>query len=158
MKKLFLSAIFLSICLYSCKKDVSLQDETYVTKIYTSSSLPIVKVQVNGVDKFLLLDTGASFTSLHTETIKQVGGVVGDFAPINAEGFGGSENKLFNAHKVKLKLGDTFLKTTIYAKDYTRIKEVIYQDDHVEIDGILGNDIISKNNFILNFKDNTITR
>ena len=144
MKKLFLSAIFLSICLYSCKKDVSLQDETYVTKIYTSSSLPIVKVQVNGVDKFLLLDTGASFTSLHTETIKQVGG--------------GSENKLFNAHKVKLKLGDTFLKTTIYAKDYTRIKEVIYQDDHIEIDGILGNDIISKNNFILNFKDNTITR
>ena len=140
MKKLFLSAIFLSICLYSCKKDVSLQDETYVTKIYTSSSLPIVKVQVNGVDKFLLLDTGASFTSLH------------------AEGFGGSENKLFNAHKVKLKLGDTFLKTTIYAKDYTRIKEVIYQDDHIEIDGILGNDIISKNNFILNFKDNTITR
>lgn len=158
MKKLFLSAIFLSICLLSCKKDVPLQDETYVTKIYTTSKLPIVKVQINGVDKFLLLDTGASFTSLHTETIKQVGGVVGDPASISAEGFGGTEDRLFDAHKLKIKMGDTYLKTTIYAKDYTRIKEIIYQDDHVEIDGILGNDVISTNNFILNFKDNSITR
>lgn len=158
MKKLFLIVIVSLGILYSCKEDSTIQDEGYVTKIYTQSKLPIVKVKINGVDKFLLLDTGASFTSIHTKTVTDVGGVIGELAPINAEGFGGTENKLYDTFRLKLKLGDTFLKTTIYAKDYTRIKEIIYQEDHIEIDGILGNDVITSNNFILNFKDNTITR
>lgn len=158
MKKLFLIVIVSWGFLYSCKEDAPIQDESYVTKIYTQSKLPIVKVKINGVDKLLLLDTGASFTSIHTKTVTDVGGVVGELAPINAEGFGGTENKLYDTFRLKLKLGDTFLKTTIYAKDYSRIKEVIYQEDHIEIDGILGNDVVTSNNFILNFKDNTITR
>lgn len=157
MKKLFLITL-VSLGLYSCKKDSTIQDESYVTKIYTQSKLPIVKVKLNGVDKLLLLDTGASFTSVHTETVTSVGGVVGELAPINAEGFGGTENKLYDTHRLKIKIGDTFVKTSIYAKDYTRIKDIIYQEDHIEIDGILGNDVITSNNFILNFKDNTITR
>lgn len=158
MKKLFLIVIVSLGILYSCKEDAPIQDESYVTKIYTQSKLPIVKVKINGVDKLLLLDTGASFTSIHTKTVTDVGGVIGELAPINAEGFGGTENKLYDTFRLRLKLGDTFLKTTIYAKDYSRIKEVIYQEDHIEIDGILGNDVITSNNFILNFKDNTITR
>ena len=158
MKKLFLIVIVSLGFLYNCKEDAPIQDESYVTKMYTQSKLPIVKVKINGVDKLLLLDTGASFTSIHTKTVTDVGGVVGELAPINAEGFGGTENKLYDTFRLKLKLGDTFLKTTIYAKDYSRIKEVIYQEDRIEIDGILGNDVITSNNFILNFKDNTITR
>ena len=157
MKKLFLITL-VSLGLYGCKEDSTIQDESYVTKIYTQSKLPIIKVKLNGIDKLLLLDTGASFTSVHTETVTSVGGVVGELAPINAEGFGGTENKLYDTHRLKIKVGDTFVKTSIYAKDYTRIRDIIYQEDHIEIDGILGNDVITSNNFILNFKDNTITR
>ena len=103
MKKLFLITL-VSLGLYSCKEDSTIQDEGYVTKIYTQSKLPIVKVKINGVDKFLLLDTGASFTSIHTKTVTDVGGVIGELAPINAEGFGGTENKLYDTFRLKLKI------------------------------------------------------
>ena len=153
--KRFLSFLFISILFFSCEgQDKSFEGDGKVDFV-ASTKVPIVSGTLNGKKTYFILDSGASLSVLD-DTQSESFGFETSNSDKEAFGYGGVA-KFKEASNVEITIGGLIFETDFKSQDLTGLKNLILEVDGYVISGIIGSDIMKKNNFILDYSTSTIT-
>lgn len=127
-------------------------------KILGSNKLPIVKGSINGKTAYFILDSGASISVMNSEVANEFGFRIEETDEGGAAGYGGTAN-FQKATSITIKTADDI---ELWVKEFkaqnlSKIVDVIERGEGIRINGILGFDIMERYNFVLNFKEYSVT-
>ena len=108
----------------------------------------VLKGYLNGKSTHFLLDTGASYTVLHSKLSKYFSFELFELPSRNRVAAGVNSNsiqKSFSAINVTLQIGQAgVLKQSYLVQDLTPVVDHIFRSSHVRISGIIGTDFLKK--------------
>lgn len=153
--KYFLLILSLLLFNVQCEKK---SDPLAITKMLDYNFIPIVEGTLNGHKCYFLLDTGASISILDINQTKNynVRKFVGD--DVGVVGYGGVTMVNYDLENYSIYLGNVKLTEDFQGKDIGTIVKTISKQTNYKIVGIIGNNNIATNDFILNFKTGEIIK
>ena len=107
----------------------------------------VIKGKINGKKAYLLVDTGASYTVLHSKSAKRFDYKI--FKPLslkpNSTGINvNSSQKIKTAIDVVLEFGQPPFKQAYYSQDLTPVISYIFKISKIRISGIIGTDLLKQ--------------
>ena len=155
--------IVLCFVLIKCKKDEPIvQSNTIaveqVTKIIDYKFLPIIEGKLNGKIAYFLLDTGASISVIDKNQFEKYGVIEVGKSDTGVVGYGGTDSELNILENVNVYVGNTNLTGEFHGKNIKTIVQTINKSSGYKVVGILGNNNISTNRWILDFKNGNILK
>ena len=153
MKTLLVALFFIFGCV---EQEESFLDDRII-KFTSVNKLPVVEGKINNKKAFFIIDSGASISVLDEDQSNTYNFYYQQLEDISqAAGYGGNFN-YGHAYDAEISLGGLDLYTEYKTKDISDIVDVIKQNDHIIVTGIIGSDIMKKYKFIINYSNNTIT-
>ena len=148
--------IFLSIMLFSCKEKVNtISVKNFENNIWSEVKTPIIKIPINKVDRYFLVDTGANLSVLdkhyyllNKDKLDQVNEI-----EINYSGINGT--KAEKVYIVNAYFEDKVI--TFTTSDISEIIKTIKKKCGIEISGIIGSDFMRNYNVVIDYKLKTVT-
>lgn len=140
------------------KKKKKENSEEYEHKIIVSDFLPIVEGTLNGKKVFFLLDTGASVSMLDETQANKYGFFTKKGEDISIGGYGGVTTEVSEVSKAEIYLGSEKLNKSFLGKDIGYLIKAIHSNTGYSIVGIVGNDNISSERFVIDFKNKVIRK
>ena len=144
--------LFTAVVLFNCSsmnKNINkgnVSQEEFYSKIdfTTQKTIMIIPVELNGVRKNFLFDTGADLTIIQRDKVSG--------KTFNGSGAAGKESQFGSEIIESLKIGDIdFINT------YSGNKNMIYLNQQIpEFGGLIGESIISKANWLINYPSKTL--
>ena len=128
--------------------------ETIAVKYYGK---PIVKIVLNGVNTWMLLDTGSDLTIIDSSTKDRYNfqSYASDDSRLSVPGFGSKNNQLESTSNTAIEFGHQELEGTVYAFDLSTISQSIHRRTGKRIAGIIGTSMMRKHGFILDMGNST---
>lgn len=128
-------------------------------KLVSFSKLPIIKGSINDKEAYFIVDSGATVTVLNSSDSEQFRfRVEEDLLDGEAAGYGGKAHFMrASAAKIKTDSGIELWERDIKAQDLSHIVNAVLNNENIRVNGIIGTNILKKYEFVLNFKDNTIS-
>ena len=145
---------FLGIFAKKKKKD----SDDYEHKIIVSDYLPIVEGTLNGKKCYFLLDTGASISVLDTTQIAKYGVKTVSKDDMTIGGYGGVSSDIMTLSNVNVFLSNEKLNKEFLGKDISYLIKPIRNNTGYTVVGIIGNNNISSEKFIIDFKNKVIRK
>jgi len=143
--KTFILLIFSAFCLSSyCQDDIQIISERRV----------IVEVTVNGMQAFMLLDTGSTLNLINEKELKSFGikksFYIGEMSSMH------SESAIYSLKNCKLKIGNSEY-MQFGCSNLSNAVNGIYEDTGIEISGILGTPAIKELGMIIDLSRGIVT-
>lgn len=154
MKKILI--ICLTLFIFSCSenKDKSFVGDNKINFI-SSNGIPVVEGKINDIDCYFIIDSGASLSVLN-EAEKNRFGFSSFDSDMEAAGYGGSA-VFKEVVGVDIEIGGIKFMTSFKSQNLTPIVDIIYKTQGIRISGIIGSDIMHKNNFVINYSEKSIS-
>ncbi|MEK6477941.1 aspartyl protease family protein [Catalinimonas sp. 4WD22] len=156
MRALLIIIIFLSaVCTSNLHAQQS--DNNYIEIVHMDRK-PIVAAKINGKKTYLIVDTGSDISVLNIKS----SAYFGFFPSVNRdityqlEGLNGEKKQLSWAKKLSVTLGDSEIKARFYTMDLSRLMTSVRNKTHINVQGIIGSDIMKKYDFRVDFKNKNI--
>ncbi len=112
--------------------------------LFASGNCLMLKCQLNGKPAYFLIDTGASFTILHSKSAKSYGFDVLERKGLKTTGFGGSASTAKIAIGADLEFNHRKLSMGYLAQDLTKMIRLIQSSTNIRIAGIIGTDLLKR--------------
>lgn len=154
--KLLMLVGLMTLTVTQCKEE-SLQDGV-VAKMIDYKFIPIVQGTLNGNRAYFLLDTGASISIIDIQQAKKYGVRTTESDGAGVVGYGGVTMLNYDLSNCDIYLGKTRLGNEFNGKDIDIIVKTINKHSGYQIVGIIGNNNIAPNKFVLNFGSGYITK
>ena len=155
MKKTLIVLLTLFSFMACHPQDKSFEGDNKVS-FASYNKLPIVEGKINNRKAFFILDSGASISVLDENQANKYDFDVLDSPGNEAAGYGGVA-QFSNAFNANVELGGVQFTSNYRAQDLTAIVSIMEAQEGIIIAGIIGNDVMKPNKFIINFADNTIS-
>ena len=154
MRKIIILIILVLLGI-SCKtQDKQFEGDNKINFI-SYNKLPIVEGRINNRKAYFILDSGASISVLdETQSHKFKFDV--EESDDEAAGYGGVA-QFSSVYNADIEMGGLNMVTKFKSQDLTAIVVIMEATEGVTISGIIGNDIMKPNKFIINFADETIS-
>jgi hypothetical protein len=154
MRKIIILIILVLLGI-SCKtQDKQFEGDNKINFI-SYNKLPIVEGRINNRKAYFILDSGASISVLdETQSHKFKFDV--EESDDEAAGYGGVA-QFSSVYNADIEMGGLSMVTKFKSQDLTAIVVIMEATEGVTISGIIGNDIMKPNKFIINFADETIS-
>jgi hypothetical protein len=156
MKKTILFVYLVSLAgISSCQTvDNQFQGDNKINFV-SYNKLPIVEGKINNRKAYFILDSGASISVLDETQSRKFNFDVEESSS-EAAGYGGIA-QFSSVYNADLELGGLPMTTNFKGQDLTAIIATMEASEGITISGIIGNDIMKPNKFIINFADETIS-
>lgn len=146
----------LSISLSNCKDKVNTPSvKNFENSIWSEIKTPIIKIPINKVDRYFLVDTGANLSVLdkyyyiiNQSSLDQVNEI-----EINYSGINGTKTE--KAYVVNAYFEDRII--TFTTSDISEVIKTIKKKCGIEISGIIGSDFMRNYNVVIDYKLKTVT-
>lgn len=113
---------------------------------------PIVEGSINGKTAYFILDTGSSYTILHSRNSKQYGFKYGRWnREVELYGLGGSTRRLWVAYQIDLRLGTSKIMHPLVVADLSDLVRVFRGKTGRYISGIIGADMMDKYRIVIDY-------
>jgi len=142
--------LILFLVFFSCKKENDIPDSI---KFNTSTRLPILSVQINGINARLLLDTGATVSLIDSSTIRKYNFNIYSLPEENMRlsGVGGTiylyeardVNVFFEGEPMNIKFKSANLRNLRY---------------QLGIVGVIGTDYLNENKMVIDYKNKVLRK
>jgi hypothetical protein len=155
VKWLVISAAIMPL-MYGCLPTKS-SNAVSQLKFITIKHIPVVEGRINGKRAYFIIDTGASCSILNQSVADRFGFKF--FAAVNGNvaGFGGTAkiSQVFNCviEFGPLRIGNV----PFHTRQMDDLASVIWDQEFIEIAGIIGSDIFKRYEIGIDYKTNTIT-
>lgn len=144
MSKCFI--LFISLLLYSCNK-MGFKKNILINDYNT----PIVELKVNNSNYNFIIDTGSEKSFINKKIVESN---ITDSVYISTLNFDGiTDDK--KSYIVKILINDS-IDVNMLTIDINSIQENIFIKSGIIVDGIIGSDILSKYNAIIDYKNNKL--
>lgn len=119
---------------------------------------PIVAARVNGIETYLMVDTGSDISVLNQNVSDEFGFVpsVNNEVSYHIEGLNGEKKSISWAKKVKVSLGSSEIRARFYSMDLSNLVNSVKKKTHITIQGIIGSDIMKKYDFRVDYRNKKI--
>lgn len=154
MKKILLPIMLFLLSCESKVKDNSFEGDNKIEFI-SLKGIPVVKGKLNNKETYFIIDSGASVSVLN-EKEKDKFGFSTSESDIEAAGYGGTAN-FMDVFGAEIEIGGVKFITDFKAQDLTAIVNIVSKSQGVEISGIIGSDIMHKNDFVINYSEGSIS-
>lgn len=125
-----------------------------IRMINPQDNLTFIKVEINGVEVILLLDSGAGSTVLDKNQITELGLIATPMGENQINGVGGA-NQIYEVRNWnKLKINNSEYQIKYRAADLSNIASIIRDATGLPMVGILGSDFFNENEVIFDYKEN----
>lgn len=123
----------------------------------TIARIPVVEGAINGKRAYFIIDTGASVSILNEAEAKHFGFKFRPGTNQSISGFNG-RTKINQAFNCIVEVGPVKVSyITFHTKCLKEVADIIWQNEQIEIAGIIGSDIFALYNITINFKNKTIS-
>lgn len=143
------TTLFLVI-MFSCNQPQLNDNEQ---KLFTYNNWILVNLNLNGKDGWFIVDTGSMLTILDSGKINEYQFSIGDNSG-NISGFGGQSSMEY-AYNVDLKFNNVVLSDQFFTQDI-KFTSQFEKITGKKIVGILGGNILSRYQFIIDYTNNVI--
>lgn len=144
MSKYFI--LFISLLLYSCNK-MGFKKNILINDYNT----PIVELKVNNSNYNFIIDTGSEKSFINKKIVENN---ITDSVYISTLNFDGiTDDK--KSYIVKILINDS-INVNMLTIDINSIQKNIFIKSGIIVDGIIGSDILSKYNAIIDYKNNKL--
>jgi hypothetical protein len=153
--KTIITILLLTLFGVSCKpQDKQFEGDNKINFI-SYNKLPIVEGKINNRKAYFILDSGASISVLdETQSHKFKFDV--EESDDEAAGYGGIA-QFSSVYNADMEIGGLDMITKFKSQDLTAIVVIMEASEGITISGIIGNDIMKPNKFIINFADETVS-
>lgn len=153
--KTIITILFLTLFGVSCKpQDKQFEGDNKINFI-SFNKLPIVEGKINNRKAYFILDSGASISVLdETQSHKFRFDI--EESDDEAAGYGGIA-QFSSVYNADIEMGGLDMITKFKSQDLTVIVVAMEVAEGITISGIIGNDIMKPNRFIINLADETIS-
>ena len=133
-----------------------MKKENFISFVLTNSNHILIECDINYVSGIFLVDTGASNSCINYKIASKFD-IEFELSNEKASSATNEINKIYNSKKNILKIGD-FQKNDfdLILFDMTFINNSLKEKDVLEVDGIIGSDILKEFNACINYKKKEI--
>jgi len=154
MKKIIVILILILFAANCKPQDKQFEGDNKINFI-SYNKLPIVEGKINNRKAYFILDSGASISVLDESQSRKFNFDVEESSS-EAAGYGGIA-QFSSVYNADLEIGGLGMVTNFKGQDLTAIVAAMEASEGITISGIIGNDIMKPNKFIINFGDETIS-
>ena len=144
---LIISIVFLLV-FTSCNKDKDIPNSI---KFSTTNTLPLINIEINGINGKLLVDTGANISMIDYHVAKKYGFNIINMDDMEVTGVGGVR-KVYHTMGIK----------TYYNGDpmYVRFKSADMKNIRLQLGivGIIGSDYLLQHNMVIDYKNKVLRK
>lgn len=127
-------------------------------KIKSLRNKPIIECVLNGKRCYFLVDTGSDITIINSKVNKKYNFKTHpNYRNGKAYGLGSQGSEIRNTSNVQLSIGEIDVNTKFYSLDIDHIANSILSKAKIRIIGIIGSDVLLKYNFVIDYKNESIT-
>jgi len=147
---LIISALFVGLFLSTqvtagnLQTDSASVESTHDVSLFTSGNYLMLRCQLNGKPAYFLIDTGASFTILHSKSAKSYNFDVLERRSQQTTGFGGSAATVKIAIGANLEFSHRKISMGFLAQDLSKMITLIQSSSKLRIVGIIGSDLLKR--------------
>jgi len=145
MKKILI--VLAIITLFSCEREIEPNTMNFTIR----KGLPMLRVNINGLNGFLLVDTGASTSILDSSVVNIYKFKVYRFIDMEVSGIGGAIGMYYTAD-VDLKYNDESMNVNFKSSNLRNVR------NNLGVIGILGSDYLIKNEIIVDYKNKVLRK
>ena len=130
------------------------QDQYEVVELAVMRDQPIVRGTINGKRAFLLLDTGADVSIIHSNAAKRLGFSCHTRTSLNGfqiAGLGTSMKGLVSVYDMDLRVGSQTIRADYIALDLSGLIRSLNSGSSVKINGILGSEALKRYGFVIDY-------
>jgi predicted aspartyl protease len=118
--------------------------------------IPIVEGKINGKRAFFIVDTGASCSLLNEQAAHRYGFQYRSRSDEQVVGLNG-QAKISLAFNYDVQIGNVELKQAVFkTRHLAELATIIRANDHIDIAGIIGADILKRYGMVIDFNSNTV--
>jgi hypothetical protein len=122
----------------------------------TIGMIPVIEGKINGKRAFFIVDTGASCSLLNEQSAKYYGFKYRPRSDEQVYGLNG-QAKINLAFDYEIQLGTISIKQAVFrTRHLSELATIIRQNDHIDIAGIIGADILKRYGMTIDFNTNTV--
>ncbi|WPP50807.1 aspartyl protease family protein [Catalinimonas niigatensis] len=152
-------SIFVLILLYTSTLSTRAQtvNYEYINMVHLDHK-PIVAAKINGKTAYFLIDTGSDISILDEKNTKLFKFRIAHSKEEshNIEGINGIKKNLSRIKFCRLVLGNSEMKSTLFALDLSKLVSLVKKKSHITIHGIIGSDIMRKYDFMIDYNTRRI--
>ena len=112
--------------------------------LFNAGNYLMLECELNGKSAYFMVDTGASFTVLHSKFARLYSYQVLERKGQQTTGFGGNQSTVEIAIGANLNIGDREISMGYLSQDLTKMIRLIQQQSNVRIAGIIGTDLLKR--------------
>jgi hypothetical protein len=122
----------------------------------TIGMIPVIEGKINGKRAFFIVDTGASCSLLNEAAAHRYGFKYRARSEEQVIGLNG-QAKINLAFDYQIQLGPVNLKQAVFrTRHLSELANIIRVNDHIDIAGIIGADILKRYGMVVDFNSNTV--
>lgn len=122
----------------------------------TIGMIPVIEGKINGKRAFFIVDTGASCSLLNEQAAHRYGFQYRSRSDEQVVGLNG-QAKINLAFNYDVQLGTVNLKQAIFrTRHLAELATIIRANDHIDVAGIIGADILKRYGMVIDFNSNTV--
>lgn len=145
-----------SILAWGCSPSAFPNEGSKHVTFTTIGMIPVIEGRINGKRAYFIVDTGASCSLLNESASKHFGFKYRPRSDEHVFGLGG-QSKINQAYDYAVELGPVKLYQAIFrTKHLAELAAAIRDNEHLEIAGIIGADVLKRYGMTIDFNTNTI--
>jgi predicted aspartyl protease len=160
LKKCNLIQVLLAVLVLlsgSCRPVSQIRTVTSV-RFFKIGQIPVVEGTINGKSAYFVIDTGASCTILDESKAEHYGFTFNSNHTNDHVTALGGEVKINRALDCIIEIGPLKIKNVAFrTKSIDFLIRVIQENEHINLAGIIGSDILNRYSIIIDFKKNFIS-
>jgi len=118
--------------------------------------IPVIEGRINGKRAYFIVDTGASCSLLNEQAAHRYGFQYRARSEEQVVGLNG-QAKINLAFDYDVQLGPVHLKQAVFrTRHLAELANIIRINDHIDIAGIIGADILKRYGMVIDFNSNTV--
>jgi len=122
----------------------------------TIGMIPVIEGKINGKRAYFIVDTGASCSLLNEQAAGRYGFKYRARSEEQVVGLNG-QAKINMAFNYDVQLGTIRLKQAIFrTRHLTELTTIIRANDHIDVAGIIGADILKRYGMVIDFNSNSV--
>ena len=124
--------------------------------LFNAGDYLMLECKLNGKLAYFMIDTGASFTVLHSRSSKQYDFQVLERKGQQTTGFGGNNQSVAIALDASLDIGGQHIAMGFLSQDLSKIARLVHNESKVRIAGIIGSDLLKRLGCRLDLQNKTL--
>jgi len=138
---------------YSLFTDSTTTETSRYVNLFKAGDYLMIKCQLNGKPAYFLIDTGASFTVLHSKLAKSYSFDVLERKGLQTIGFGGSTSAIQITIGADIEFKNKKLFMGYLAQDLSKMIRLIQSSSKIRIAGIIGTDLLKRYGCRVDFRN-----